>query len=524
MFTFPCSPTCRAPRPGAAFDSLGMAPRTSSAAERPARRPMQTQATPPSSPPACPPAPAPRRRAAPRPPGAPSPSFAVNLLNRLVQRGILTQQDADDLTRQAESDAASARAQSQADAGAAAQAVAAQVAQRQADMTPPPAHGRRRPRALRPPGREGPDARRDQAGRPRPGQGRELGRARTPSPNGSRASASPAISASATRGLSSPIPTTTPAPSPTSTPSTPARPFDVAGTNFSPQYNVDQNRKRFRLRARIGAEVDLQDGFTAGIRLATGENDSPVTENQTLGLANKRPGRQLQQIRHLAGSRLPEVRSRRPSGEGFLRSPSAALDNPFFGTTHDLGERPWLRWHRGRRAATRSSAASFPSSPPAPSPSSIPTSTSPPTSPRNSRASDKYLFGGQLGTTWTINKDFNAKLAGAYYYFYNIEGQLSSPFTPLSASDQGNTDNSRPSFAQNGNTYFPIRDIVPTAQNNFGTIDQFQYYGLATPFHELAFTGQLNYDHFAPFRVSLDRRVREKPRLQRQQDQRPRRQ
>ncbi len=116
---------------------------------------------------------------------------------------------------------------------------------------------------------------------------------------------------------------------------------------------------------------------------------------------------------------------------------------------------------------------------------------------------DKYLIAGQLGTDWTVDKDINTKVAVAYYYFDNIEGHLSTPFVPLSTSDQGNTDDSRPAFAQNGNTYFPIRDILPTAQNDFGTIDQFQYYGLATPFHELDFTGQLNYDHFAPIRISL---------------------
>ena len=123
--------------------------------------------------------------------------------------------------------------------------------------------------------------------------------------------------------------------------------------------------------------------------------------------------------------------------------------------------------------------------------------------PSKYESEDKYLFAGQLASDWTINKDLNTKLAAAYYYFDNIEGRLSDPFTPLNTSDQGNTDDSRPSFAQNGNTYFPIRDIVPTAQNGFGTMDQFQYYGLATPFHELDFTGQLNYDHFAPYRVSL---------------------
>ena len=39
--------------------------------------------------------------------------------------------------------------------------------------------------------------------------------------------------------------------------------------------------------------------------------------------------------------------------------------------------------------------------------------------------------------------------------------------------------------------------------NNFGTIDQFQYYGLATPFHDLAITGKLDYNHFEPFQISL---------------------
>jgi hypothetical protein len=46
-------------------------------------------------------------------------------------------------------------------------------------------------------------------------------------------------------------------------------PFDVSGTVFSPQLNVDQDRNRFRIRARLGAEVDLMDGFTAGMRIAT---------------------------------------------------------------------------------------------------------------------------------------------------------------------------------------------------------------------------------------------------------------
>ena len=63
---------------------------------------------------------------------------------------------------------------------------------------------------------------------------------------------------------------------------------------------------------------------------------------------------------------------------------------------------------------------------------------------------DKWLYGGQLGTNLRFNKDFSAKIAGAFYDFYNIEGKLSDPFVPLTTSDQGNTDDSRPSLCAEG--------------------------------------------------------------------------
>jgi hypothetical protein len=104
---------------------------------------------------------------------------------------------------------------------------------------------------------------------------------------------------------------------------------------------------------------------------------------------------------------------------------------------------------------------------------------------------------------WKLSKDFNLKLATAYYYFQNIQGKLSDPFIPLTAQDAGNTDDSRPAFAQKGNTYFPIRNIIPDVSNNFGTINQFQYFGLATPFRDLAVTGRLDFSHYDPYVVSV---------------------
>ncbi len=124
---------------------------------------------------------------------------------------------------------------------------------------------------------------------------------------------------------------------------------------------------------------------------------------------------------------------------------------------------------------------------------------------------DKYLFGGQVGIDVEAIKDWRFKFAAAYYYFHNIEGKLSDPYTPQNANDASNTDNSRPSFAQKGNTYFPIRNIVPDASNQYGAINQWQYYGLG---HSVRRSSRSPADRLQRFRTcpGLDhRRVRAEP-------------
>ena len=66
----------------------------------------------------------------------------------------------------------------------------------------------------------------------------------------------------------------------------------------------------------------------------------------------------------------------------------------------------------------------------------------------------------------------------------------------------GDTDDSRPSFAQHGNTYMALRNVVldPALAN---TTPVYEYFGLASPFQEVALTGQLDYSLFDPFHISL---------------------
>jgi Putative porin len=278
-------------------------------------------------------------------------------------------------------------------------------------------------------------------------------------------------------------------------------PFDTSGTNLPPELNVDQDRQRLRLRLRLGAEISLGEGFSAGVRIATGENNSPVSTNQSFGLANQGQGGAFSKyaiwldrgyLRYELGG-LPTKN---------LAITVGRFENPFFSTDtiwdDDLGFDGVVvqgKYQVVNGVIPFLSAGAFPVFNTDYNFSS--------NQPAKFESTDKWLYGVQLGTDWKINKDFSAKVALAYYHFEDIEGRISEPFTPLSAQDAGNTDNTRPSFAQKGNSYMALRNIVPNTLNNFGTTNQYQYYGLATPFRNVALTARLDYNHFEPFRVSL---------------------
>lgn len=279
-------------------------------------------------------------------------------------------------------------------------------------------------------------------------------------------------------------------------------PYDTTGTSFPPERNVDQDRERFRLLSQFGTGINLENGFTAGLRIATGENNSPVSPNQSFGAANNSQGGDFSKyaiwldrafIKYEVGG-LPTKN---------LALTVGRFDNPFFSPSEIVWDRD-LGFDglavQGRQAVVEGVTAfgaggafpvfntdfNFSSNRPDKYPSS-----------------DKYLLGGQLGVDWKINDDFNFKGATAYYYFYNCSGELSNPFVPLTSQDQGNTDDLRPAFAQYGNTYMELRNITPTAANNFGTINQWQYYGLASSFEDIVVSGRLDYKHFEPFNAAL---------------------
>ena len=432
--------------------------------------------------------------------GAPSFNVTINLIKRMVQKGLLTKEDASDLLKQAEADSAIARVQLQQDAVAAAQIVVQQAisAGAMSDPVPMPDDAVRVtyiPENVKKQIRDeiksdvmaeaksktwaAPNAVPGWVTRFRVGGDIRIRYEGNYFPSGNdNTGAFPNFNAINT-----------------------GSPFDVSGTVFSPQLNVNQNRQRFRLRARLGAEIEMGEGFTAGLRIATGENNSPVTTNQSFGLANQGQGGNFSKYAiWLDRAFLKYEAGGQPNKN--LAISAGRFDNPFFSTDiiydDDLGfdggalagryeVAKWVTpFFAGGAFPIFNTDFNFSSNQPA-----------------KFKSSDKWLYGAQAGLDLKLRKDLSIKAAGAYYYFDGVEGKLSTPYTPLNSSEAGNTDNRRPSFAQKGNTYMPLRNIVPNASNNFGAINQFQYFGLASKFRPLTFTGKVEYTGFEPVTVSV---------------------
>lgn len=252
--------------------------------------------------------------------------------------------------------------------------------------------------------------------------------------------------------------------------------FDVnPNTNLSlpPLVNTRQNRvSLLRARARFGVLADISDSTHAGIRIATGNDDSPVSTNQTLGggLAKKnvwldqgwlsyKPAEWVNLTAGRFGNPFVSsdlLFSNDLNFDGLAAQFDKALPNrdvALFGT---LGLVP-LEY----------SSDSFPSR-----------------SQNKASSEKKWLLGAQIGASWKLNNDNRLRGALAYYDFRNVSGQVSQPCALYAGADGCSTDWSRPAFMQKGNTLMLLRNIALNPLDPAGT-PQPQYVGLASKFQLL---------------------------------------
>ncbi len=438
---------------------------------------------------------------APRPAASLSENVTINLINRLVQRGALTQQDAADLIKLAEQDAQMARAQQQ----VLAETQAAVQMQQAAAVAPVPPAAEDEYRVTYVP-ETVKDQIRDQLKDEVLAQAkRENWAAPNEIPEWTRRIKIFGDIRSQYQGFTFPTGNDVSGVFPNFVAINSGAPFDTTGAVLAPQLNVNQNRNRMLMRARIGFDIDLEDGFTAGFRMASGQTNSPVSTNQAVGAvggSGSPTGGNFSKYNLWLDRAFIKYQHSTDANNSFSFL-VGRFDNPFFNVSE-------LQWDedvgfdgvafKGRYEVSTGMTAFL-------NGGLFPIFNTDLNFPDNSAAkissTDKYLYAAQVGFEFKPTKNIEAKFGAAYYYFQNVSGKLSNPYVPLNATDAGSTDNRRPLFAQKGNTYMPLRNITPTALNGFGTTNQFQYYGLASSFQNLALNGRIDFNNYEPLQVSL---------------------
>ena len=199
--------------------------------------------------------------------------------------------------------------------------------------------------------------------------------------------------------------------------------------------NVSENRARFRGRARLAIDSDITNAITAGMRISTGNTNDLVSENQTLdGTSPYQFGLDELYVR------LDERNAQRFP---WLSVVGGRYLNPY-GTPTDLifhkdltfqGVAVTGRLGLGDGGADQSHL--------------FVTLGAHPLQEVALSAEDKWLLGAQLGANLRWGEGQRLRVSGAFYDYLNVTGRL-NPF----ASTVNNF--TAPLFERQGNTYFNI--------------------------------------------------------------------
>jgi hypothetical protein len=267
--------------------------------------------------------------------------------------------------------------------------------------------------------------------------------------------------------------------------------FDPNGTSLPPVLNTTEDRTRVRIRARLDVAAQLASWMDSEIRIATGNDNSPVSTNQTLGS----PGDFSKYSVWLDRAYV----KMRPLD--WLVVNAGRAPNPFWTTDLQFdddvnfdGISIQAQYPLNDHISGFLNAGAFPVFN---TDFNFGTNSVVKTPSR-----DSYLFAVQGGGDWKINDDYAAKLGVGYFAFSRVQGELSAPCVAPTAFGDCNTDDTKPPFVQFGNTLMPIRNIVPDPSNP--NAPQPQFFGLASQFHVLDVHGRFDIKNFDPINIAIE--------------------
>jgi len=272
--------------------------------------------------------------------------------------------------------------------------------------------------------------------------------------------------------------------------------------------NTSANRMRFSERFRLGLDAQITEGLKVGMRLATSNQYSPVSSNQTLG--NTGQGYQVAIDRAFVQYDFLDDKH-----NDWFSLYGGRIANPWMSTelvySSDLsfeGFAGTFRWHfnqedgtvKNYHAADANARLGLQTGTHSPD-SLFLTLGAFPLQEVNLSTADKWLFGGQAGGDWLVRKNDRLKVAAAYYDYQNVQARAN-------ASNSFTNDWTVPQFMQKGNSLVPINvndGFNSRCTDSQSATGQGCLYGLASDFKILNITAMYEFTGFdTPILFSAD--------------------
>ena len=263
--------------------------------------------------------------------------------------------------------------------------------------------------------------------------------------------------------------------------------------NTIPFLNTTESRyNQLSIRVHLGLVAQVTDKVLFGIRLASGNDNGPVSTTQLLGGGLDKKNLWLDQayttLGPFAGASLTAGR----------------MPNPFFHT--DLVWDENLNFD-GAQVSEQSKPAGAPGLGLFGTVGAFPIgyigTNFPDQSINKAQDRTEWLLGAQAGTDWQTPL-WDWRFGVSLYDYLNAQGQLSTPCAIYLGVKQCSTDDTRPAFMQKGNTLFLLRNIIPDPNAIGQNYTQPQFVGLAMNYNELDATTEFDIQTGHRYHLILD--------------------
>jgi polyhydroxyalkanoate synthesis regulator phasin len=224
--------------------------------------------------------------------------------------------------------------------------------------------------------------------------------------------------------------------------------------------NTTEDRQRLRARLRVGFEATLGYGWTMGARLASGSLADPVSTNQTLGSTG---------YRYQLGMETAYIDWTGNNGAGRQLSVSGGrIRSPWFTPTDLVFDQDLMfdgvaaNYRFGLENNDPSSHFAFATI------GVFPLQ-------ELELATDKWLVGGQFGVDWKFQEGSRLRVGAGVYQFRHTAGKRN-------VFESNLLDYSAPQYLRQGNTVFDIRNDNDTSTNLFALAADYELANLSVAY------------------------------------------